>query len=205
VLTRIEDAGGRARVHTEDGAAIEADAVVVGIGVIPNVELAEAAGLATRNGIVVDEFGRTDDPAIWAAGDVTQHPNAILDCSLRLESWQNAQNQAIAVARNVLGAAKPYTEVPWFWSDQFGHNMQIAGIPEGDVVGRGAFGAGPVLRFYLRDGVLRGAIGIDAARDLRFAKELIGLRAAVPTPDLADPACKLADVLKRAKAVRAAA
>jgi NADPH-dependent 2,4-dienoyl-CoA reductase/sulfur reductase-like enzyme len=205
VVTRITDASGKAIVHTEDGATITADAVVIGIGVIPNVELAESAGLETHNGIVVDQYGRTADPAIWAAGDVTHHPNDILGCHLRLESWQNAQNQAIAVARNILGDNKPYTEAPWFWSDQFGHNMQLVGLPEGNAIGRGTFGAGPVLRFYLTDGIVRGAIGIDAGRDIRFAKDLVALRASIPPAELSDPAVKLVDVVKRLKAARAAA
>ena len=204
VLTRITNDGGRACVHTEDGGSIVADAVVIGIGVVPNVELAESAGLATTNGILVDEFGRTSDPAIYAAGDVTQHPNEILGCSLRLESWQNAQNQAIAVARAILGTGKPYREVPWFWSDQFGHNLQIAGVADGECVARGSLGSGPALRLYLKDGILRGTIGIDAGRDVRFAKELIGLRAPVTPEELADPSCKLADLVKRAKAAAAA-
>jgi NADPH-dependent 2,4-dienoyl-CoA reductase/sulfur reductase-like enzyme len=204
---RIEDLNGRAVVHTADAQALAADAVVIGIGVVPNTELAEAAGLDVANGIQVDAQGRTSDPAIYAAGDVTSHPNALYGQMLRLESWQNAQNQAIAVARNILGADKDYAEVPWFWSDQFGHNLQIAGLPgPGDeIVGRGILGEGAALRFHFREGRLVAAIGLDAARDLRFAKELIALGGDVPASVMADPTTKLADLLKAARARRVAA
>ncbi|HEY0911673.1 MAG TPA: FAD-dependent oxidoreductase, partial [Bradyrhizobium sp.] len=128
-VQRITDENGRARVHTDSGEFL-ADAVLIGIGVVPNVDLAQAAGLEIANGVVVDEYGRTTDSRIYAAGDVTSHFNPLLGRRVRLESWQNAQNQAIAVARNILGAAKPYAEVPWFWSDQYDWNLQIAGIPQ---------------------------------------------------------------------------
>ncbi len=204
VTTRIETTPSGAVVHTETD-TFPADAIVVGIGVIPNVELAETAGITTKNGIVVDLHGRTSDPAIWSCGDCTQHPNPILGVSLRLESWQNAQNQAIAVAKNILGETKDYAEVPWFWSDQFGHNLQIAGLADDSltVIARGTLGEGQALRFFLRDGVMVGAIGLDAPRDLRFAKELIAVRATPQPAQLADPAVKLADLLKAAKAARA--
>jgi NADPH-dependent 2,4-dienoyl-CoA reductase/sulfur reductase-like enzyme len=203
--TSIEPAGDQAIVHTAAG-PLTADAVVIGIGVIPNTELAESAGLACDNGILVDQFGRTSDPAIYAAGDVTRHPNAIFDQNIRLESWQNAQNQAIAVARNILGAEKPYAEVPWFWSDQFGHNLQIAGLPAPDdtIIARGDLGKGPALRFHLRNNRLTAALAIDAPRDLRFAKELIALKAEPSPESLADPAVKLQDLLKAEKAKRIA-
>jgi len=203
---RITDDAGRALVHL-GAETIAADAVVIGIGVIPNTELATQAGLEVRDGIVVDARGRTADPAIYAAGDVTRHANPLLGLELRLETWQNAQNQAIAVARNILGAGKDYAELPWFWSDQFGHNLQIAGLPGANeqVVGRGVLGEGPVLRFHLQDGRMVAAIGIDAARDLRFCRELIALGAPVSADELADPTKKLADMYKSAKAQRAAA
>ena len=131
---------GRARgVRLADGTVLDADAVIVSIGIIPNIELAEAAGCEVGDGIVVDEFGETTVPGIYAAGDVAYHPNGFLGRNLRLESWQNAQNQAIAAARAMCGAPVPYNEVPWFWSDQYGVNIQLAGVPEhwDDVVFRG--------------------------------------------------------------------
>jgi NADPH-dependent 2,4-dienoyl-CoA reductase/sulfur reductase-like enzyme len=200
-VRRITDDNGRALVHTDNGDAFPADAVVVGIGVVPNVELAASAGLEIENGIAVDEYGRTTDPWIYAAGDVSSHFNPLLGRRVRLESWQNAQNQAIAVARNILGAAKPYAEVPWFWSDQFDSNLQIAGIPqpEDEVIRRGVLGRGPVVFFHLRGGKLAAAIGINSARDVRFGKEIIALGGAVSAAELADTSIGLAGILSALK------
>jgi 3-phenylpropionate/trans-cinnamate dioxygenase ferredoxin reductase subunit len=197
---------GLSTVALANGDPLQADAIFVGVGLAPNDALAREAGLACDGGVIVDAACRTSDPDILAAGDVAVAWNPWAGRRLRLESWQNAQNQAIAVARNILGANKPYAEVPWFWSDQFGHNLQIAGeVGDGmETIGRGTPGQGAALRFYLADGVLRGAIGIDAARDLRFAKELIGVRARVAADALADPGVKLAELLKQAKAAAAA-
>jgi NADPH-dependent 2,4-dienoyl-CoA reductase/sulfur reductase-like enzyme len=200
-VRRITDDNGRALVHTDNGDAFPADAVVVGIGVVPNVELAASAGLEIENGIAVDEYGRTTDPRIYSAGDVSSHFNPLLGRRVRLESWQNAQNQAIAVARNILGAAKPYAEVPWFWSDQFDLNLQIAGIPqpEDEVIRRGVLGRGPVVFFHLRGGKLAAAIGINSARDVRFGKEIIALGGAVSAAELADTSIGLAGILSALK------
>jgi NADPH-dependent 2,4-dienoyl-CoA reductase/sulfur reductase-like enzyme len=200
-VNRITDAQGRALVHTDRGDPILADAVVVGIGVVPNVELAQAAGLATDNGIVVDEYGRTADPLIYAAGDVTSHFNSLLGRRVRLESWQNAQNQAIAVARNILGAGIPYAEVPWFWSDQYELNLQIAGIPQADdeIVRRGVPGGGPALCFHLREGRLVAAIGINSARDVRFGKEIIAMGGSPTAVELSDPSITLASLYAATK------
>ena len=201
-VQRITDEQGRALVHTDRGVPILADAVVVGIGVVPNIELAHTAGLETDNGIVVDEYGRTRNPRIYAAGDVTSHFNSLLGRHIRLESWQNAQNQAIAVARNILGAATPYTEVPWFWSDQYELNLQIAGIPHvaDQIVRRDAPGGGAaVLYFHLREGRLAAVIGINSARDVRFGKEIIAMGGSPSATELADPAVTLASLYATAK------
>ena len=202
-VRRITDENGRALVHTDSGDTFLADAVLAGIGVVPNVDLAQGAGLEIENGIVVDEFGRTGDSGIYAAGDVTSHFNPLLGRRVRLESWQNAQNQAISVARNILGAGKPYAEVPWFWSDQFDLNLQIAGIAQAgdEVVQRGVLGRGPVVFFHLRDGKLTAAVGINSARDVRFGKEIIAVGGAASAAELADASISLAGIcgaLKRA-------
>ena len=188
-------------LHLADGAASAADVVVVGIGVIPEDGLARAAGLAVDGGIVVDQHGRTADPAIWAAGDVTQHFNPLLGQRIRLESWQNAQNQAIAVAKNIAGIETVYAEVPWFWSDQYGINMQITGLPQDGAqeVVRGDLDGFAGLLFQMAGGRLIAAVGLNAARDLRFAKQIIQLGGAVSAAELADPAVKLADIAKRLK------
>ncbi|MHB8812512.1 MAG: oxidoreductase C-terminal domain-containing protein, partial [Steroidobacteraceae bacterium] len=178
-----------------------ADAVVVGIGIIPNAELARAAGLEVDDGIVVDECGRTSDPRIHAAGDVSRHFNPLLGRRLRLESWQNAQNQAIAVARNMLGAARPYAQLPWFWSDQFDVKLQMAGLPEPDdeVIRRGRPDDGPALFLHLRQGRLAAAIGLNCARELRIAQEIIAMGGAAGAARLADESLSLARILSDLK------
>ena len=197
----IADHGGRAVVETDAGPLPPADAVVAGIGVVPNVELAQAAGLEVDNGIVVDEYGRTADPAVYVAGDASSHYNPLLGRRLRLESWQNAQNQAIAVARNILGADKPYAEVPWFWSDQYELNLQIAGLPQADdeVVSRGVLGEGASVHFHLRGGRLTAAVGVNAARDVRFGKEIIALGRPVSAAELADATLPLPTLFNNLK------
>ena len=108
-----------------------ADLVIAGIGVVPNTELAEAAGLAAANGILVDEYLRTTDANIYAIGDCAQHPNRFAGARVRLESVQNAVDQARSVAASIIGRARPYDAVPWFWTDQFHVKLQMAGLSQG--------------------------------------------------------------------------
>lgn len=167
---------------------IAADVVAVGVGSIPNTELAADAGLKVDDGVVVDEFGHTSDPHIWAAGDVTRHFNPLLQRHLRLESWKNAQNQAIAVAKSLAGQAVPYAELPWLWTDQFDLNLQLAGLPQGGeaLVWRGSPAEGRFTVFGLVDGVPRFAIAANQGRDMRFAQQLIQRAQAVDAERLAD-------------------
>jgi len=168
-----------------DGSLIEADNALVAIGILPNVELAQACGLAVEDGILVDQTGRTSDPDIFAAGDVTRHPNAFAGGLVRLESWANAQNQAIIAARAALGAAARYDEIPWFWSDQYDVNMQILGFPAAaarcHARGAPAGGKGSWLALH-EDGRPAGAIAVNAARDLRPLRRLFESHGA---PDVA--------------------
>ena len=119
---------GVASLRLASGDECLADVIVVGIGVIPNCELAQQAGLVVSDGIQVNEFGQTSDPSVYAAGDVAIWPK-VTDSSLRLESWQNAQEQAISAASTMAGEAKAYDVIPWFWTDQFGQNIQMLGLP----------------------------------------------------------------------------
>ncbi len=197
-VERFEGDGRIARAVLSDGDSLEADFAVIGIGVVPNVELAQDAGLDVDNGIVVDDTGRTSDPDIFAAGDVTNHPNALLGRRIRLESWENAQNQAIAAAKTMLGAGAAYTEVPWFWSDQYDVNIQLVGLPEGwsETVTRGDRDAGQFIVFYLKDGRIDGAASINNPRDIRFARRLMAAGKAVDAAQLANPDVKLQALLK---------
>jgi NADPH-dependent 2,4-dienoyl-CoA reductase/sulfur reductase-like enzyme len=190
--------GGNGRLRSvalADGSELPADLVVIGIGIIPNTELAESAGAASSDGLVVDEYCRTTLDNVYAAGDVTNHYNPILERRVRLESWQNAQNQAIAAARNIAGAAQPYAEVPWFWSDQLGVNIQMAGViqPGMEIAWRGER-----MAFGLVEGRIGLAVGFDQGAEMRFARRLIESRAQLPPSRLADPGTKLKDLLTEA-------
>ena len=197
----IEALTGEGRVsgaRLSGGETLPATAVVIGIGIVPNVELAEAAGLEVENGIKVDALCRTSDPDIYAAGDVTNHPNDLLGRSIRLESWENAQNQGIAAAKAMLGGENPYCEIPWFWSDQYEVNIQLVGLPTDfdETVTRGERAAGSFVEFYMKDGSIDGAAAINNPRDVRFAKRLMQAKKIVDPAALADPSVKLQALLR---------
>jgi 3-phenylpropionate/trans-cinnamate dioxygenase ferredoxin reductase subunit len=187
-------AAGGLDVMLSDGRAIGCDAAVVGIGLVPNDELARAAGLDCEGGLLVDAQCRTSDPDIFAAGDVAVARNSWAGRRLRLESWQNAQEQGIAAARSALGREIHYDPLPWFWSDQHDTNLQIYGVPlpSHQVVVRGDPAAGSFVFFYLEGERMMAALGGNAARDLRFARRLIEKRTPVKAQDLADPGVSLA-------------
>jgi len=159
------------------GKTYDADIVLVGIGVVPNDELATHAGLASQDGIVVDQHGRTGDPAIFAAGDCTRHIGRE-GSAIRLECVQNAIDQAKHCALAIAGKPKVYSEVPWFWSDQYDLKLQIAGIarPSDRMVLRGD--ARKFSVFHLRDCVIAAVEAVNAAPDYMLGKKWIadGLR-----------------------------
>ncbi|MDO5683440.1 MAG: FAD-dependent oxidoreductase, partial [Propionibacteriaceae bacterium] len=126
--TTSGDASQGLRVELTDGTWLEADTVVAGIGLVPHLELAEAAGLELDGGIVVGPDTRTSDPDIFAAGDVAVAHNPWVGGRIRLESWQNAQDQGIAAAKAALGQDVTHEPLPWFWSDQYEVNLQLYGL-----------------------------------------------------------------------------
>jgi len=188
----IED-GDVLAVRLADGSAVEADAVVVGIGLEPDVGLARDAGLAVDNGVIVDEQCRTSDPDVFAAGDCASTPLPCLGRRVRLESWANAQNQAIVAAKAALGQDARYDELPWFWSDQYDVNLQILGLPArwSEPVVRGDPASGSFSHFYLDGDRIAAIVAVNAPRDLRAAKKLVQTRKAVNPASLADPAVQL--------------
>ncbi len=198
-VARLEGDKEVARVVLGDGSAIDCSAVVVGVGIVPNIELAQEAGLAVENGIVVDERGQTSDPDIFAAGDCSNHPNPLLGRRVRLESWENAQNQAIAAAKAMLGKGDAYAEIPWFWSDQYDANIQLVGLPEtwDETATRGDPNGFEFVTFYLHQGRIIGAAGINTGRDVRFARRLIQNNVTATAAELADPKVKLQSLAKR--------
>src|SRR5690606_2760803 len=180
-------------VETADGERFPCDLAIVGIGVEPNVELAESAGLPCENGIVVDVHARTPDPRIAAAGDCTSHPHPLASGRVRLESVQNAIEQAKAAAANFAGEPHAYEEVPWFWSDQYDLKLQIAGLAqEYDAhVLRGDPADKSFAVYYLREGRLVAVEAVNAPRDFLFAKKAIAAGLEVSADRLADAAVDL--------------
>jgi len=178
-----------------DGREITADLVIVGIGIQPNTDLAEAAGLAIENGIRTDELGRTSDPHVWAAGDCASFPHA--GGRIRLESVGNAIDQAECVAENMLGAGRPYAAKPWFWSDQYETKLQIAGLNTGydNIVTRPGEAEAVSYWYYQGERLL----ALDAMNDSRaymVGKRLIEAGKSPDPAIIADPATDLKSLLK---------
>ena len=172
-----------------------ADIVIVGIGIIPNTELAEAAGIVCDNGIVVDDHCCTSDPHVYAAGDCTNHPNLLLDRRLRLESVPNAMDQARVSTANMLGDDKTYAAIPWFWSDQYELKLQMVGFSaDGDAqVLRGDMASNQFAIFYLKDGKVVAADAVNSPKEFMLCKQLVG-KSADPAM-LADPEADLKALL----------
>ncbi len=183
-------------VELSTGEVLPADFVVVGIGILPNTGLAESAGLEVSDGIVVDESCRTSDPSIYAIGDCTTHPNAIYGTTLRLESVHNALEQAKTAAANILGGSASYSEVPWFWSDQYEFKLQIAGLSQGydDSVLRGDPDGGSFSCVYLKNGRVVAIDCVNRPRDFMQSKPLIAAQLSPPRDQLEDADLTLKEI-----------
>ncbi|MFL2771049.1 MAG: NAD(P)/FAD-dependent oxidoreductase [Rhodospirillaceae bacterium] len=162
-------------VALADGSEVQADCVIIGVGIVPNTELAETAGLKINNGIVVDANTRTSVDAVYAAGDCTNHPNALLGRRLRLESVQNALSQGKAAANSILCREIPYAEIPWFWSDQYDIKLQMVGIndPGDQVVIRGDPATRSFSVCYIRKGTLVAINTMNRSKDFLQGKKAI--------------------------------
>lgn len=171
--------------------AIDADLVIVGIGIIANTEIASAAGIACDNGITVDDHCRTSVPDVYAIGDCTNHPNPILGRRLRLESVPNALEQARVAVANMCGQDKVYATVPWFWSDQYELKLQMVGFSaDGDSqVVRGDVANNTFAVFYLKAGAVVAVDAVNSPREFMVCKQLYGKQ--VDVARLADPATDL--------------
>jgi len=189
LCTGVEAIEGMGRVTgiVAGGQSFPADLVLVGIGVIPCQELAEAAGLACTDGIVVDQNARTGDPHIWAAGDCTRHVGRE-GHEIRLECVQNAIDQAKHAAYSMVGKPRTYSEVPWFWSDQYDLKLQIAGLarPTDTLVRRGDPAARKFAVFHLRDGAVAAVEAVNAAPEYMIGKKLVASAAKIAAETLAD-------------------
>ena len=176
------------RIVTSTGDIIDCDVAVVGVGVQPDVDWLEGYGLTIANGIVFDEFTRSNLPDVFAAGDVANWWHTGLEERLRVEHYENAQNQGVAAAKNMLGILDPFAPVNFFWSDQYDLTLQYVGHASGqdEVVFRGDVAGRKFLAFYLRDGEIRAALGINRFRDVNAARRLIRGRVPVTAAQLAD-------------------
>jgi len=201
--TSIEALRGKKRVKRVEiagGEEIRADFVIIAIGILPNTELAEHAGLEVADGIVVDDRCLTSDKNIYAVGDCTSHPNEIYGRRLRLESVHNAIEQAKTAAENLCGVEAHYSQVPWFWSDQYDLKLQIAGLSEGydEVVIRGNPADKSFACLYLKDNRLIAVDAVNAPRDFVQSKALIAAHAVLSADKLADSARSLKDIAAEA-------
>lgn len=197
----IDVDGTSLRVRLADGTAVDADTVVVGVGITPNVELAERAGLACANGIAVDAQLRTADEAIFAAGDVASFPSALAGRAVRLESWHNAEDHARVAAANLVGGRETVADAPWFWSDQFDHQLQIAGDPSmGESVAVRPLADGATIAAHFdAQGRLVGLAGFGPAgalaKEFKLARMLFERGVRLPAAAFADPSTKLKSLL----------
>jgi 3-phenylpropionate/trans-cinnamate dioxygenase ferredoxin reductase subunit len=183
-------------VRFTDGQVVACDVALVGVGAIPNDELAKDAGLATANGVVVDLEARTNDPSIFAIGDVAHRPLPLYERQFRLESVPNALEQAKQAASAILGRPGPSPEVPWFWSDQYDLKLQIAGLPfEADrQVVRGDVAAARFAVFHLKGDLLQAVEAVNAPPEFMAGKQLIAKRTPIDINKLADPAVSMKEV-----------
>lgn len=188
-LASIADSlSGAVRVHTTRGRHIDCDLVVVGVGITPATELAEAAGIAVDNGVLVDEFCRTSAPGVYAAGDVANHFHPLVGRHIRVEHYDNAIRHGATAARNMLGEDVPYDEPHWFWSDQYETNLQYVGhCTRWDrLVLRGSLTQDGFSAFYLTDRTVQAALSVNRPKDILRAKKMIRERKQVDTNMLAN-------------------
>lgn len=197
-VAAIEGGNSAERVVLDDGEILAADLVVIGIGIVPATALAERAGLAVDDGILTDEYCRTSSEDVYACGDASCHFNPRIGRRLRLESWHNAQQQAIAAARNLTGTATVYQDAPWFWTEQYDANLQMVGVPADweNAVCRSEPGEAGLSLFKLEDGELTGAVCLNRPRDMAVAKRLMAARKRVDAAALADTRLDLRRLLR---------
>lgn len=195
------------RMELADGSSIEADTILAGIGIEPDLALPQAAGLAVGRGVLVNAHLQSSLPGIFAAGDVAEFPSVLSGQLVRQETWHNAETQAAIAAQNMLegvnGELAAYTSLPWFWSDQYDHQLQVMGEPAlaTTSVTRTLDDAGGMVIFYLdAENRLVGACGWGetsrVAKELKLARTLVERRITASADVLADPATKLKSLLK---------
>ena len=196
-LETINEVSNSLEVVCSDGTEVKADSVLIGAGVVPNIELAEEAGIYCDNGIIVDEFGQTNFENIYACGDCTNHPNKILNKNLRLESVHNAMEQAKTVASSVMNNPMEYNQVPWFWSDQYDHKLQIVGL-SGDhdaVTMRGNVNDAKFMLFYTKDEELIAVDAINNPKEFLISRKLVANKVKIKPKVISDLNTNLNDLI----------
>jgi 3-phenylpropionate/trans-cinnamate dioxygenase ferredoxin reductase component len=197
VVESVTETGAGVVVRTRCGTVVEGDVVVVGIGTVPNTDVAQRSGIEVDGGVLVDEYCRTNVKNVLAAGDVTNHWHPLFGRRLRVEHFDNASRQAMAAAKNLLGRPTVYDDPHWFWSDQYAHNLQHTGHAErwDEVVVRGSVDDLDFIAFHLTDGVIRAAFAVDRGGEMFMAKEMIAARARPDTARLRDEDLDLAELI----------
>ena len=196
-LETINEVSNSLEVVCSNGTEVKADSVLIGAGVVPNIELAEEAGIYCDNGIIVDEFGQTNFKNIYACGDCTNHPNKILNKNLRLESVHNAMEQAKTVASSVMNNPMEYSQVPWFWSDQYDHKLQIVGL-SGDhdmVIMRGNTNDAKFMLFYTKDEELIAVDAINNPKEFLISRKLVANKVKIKPKVISDLNTNLNDLI----------
>jgi 3-phenylpropionate/trans-cinnamate dioxygenase ferredoxin reductase subunit len=184
-------------VLCSDGSEIKADMVIIGAGIIPNVELADQAGVFCDNGILVDEFGQTNYKNVYACGDCTSHPNKLLNKQLRLESVHNAMEQSKTVAFSALAKPLEYNQVPWFWSDQYDHKLQIVGLSgeHDNVVMRGNTKDQKFMLFYTKDNQLIAVNAVNNPKEFLICRKLVANKVKIKSEMISDINTNLNDLI----------
>jgi 3-phenylpropionate/trans-cinnamate dioxygenase ferredoxin reductase subunit len=192
----VTEAGDQMVVQTDAG-TIEADYVLVAVGMTPNVELLEGSGIEVDNGIVVDEYCRTSDPDVFAAGDVANAWDAVRGHRVRVEHYDNAAKQGAAAAANMLGAEEPHHDDHWFWSDQYEHNLQAVGLAtdyDQVVIRREDPDAPAFAAFYVKGNKVQAAFALDNSKEILRVRKLMAAGTEVTPEQLADPSVDLRKV-----------
>ena len=196
----LEEIKGSKKVESvlcSDGSEIKADMVIIGAGIIPNVELADQAGVFCDNGILVDEFGQTNYKNVYACGDCTSHPNKLLNKQLRLESVHNAMEQSKTEAFSALAKPLEYNQVPWFWSDQYDHKLQIVGLSgeHDNVVMRGNTKDQKFMLFYTKDNQLIAVDAVNNPKEFLICRKLVANKVKIKSEMISDINTNLNDLI----------
>lgn len=198
-VTAVRQTSTGVAVDTTSGEVL-ADHVVVAIGITPNTAVAEVSGIACENGVLVDAAGRTSLAGVWAAGDVANQDHPQVDGRIRVEHFDNASKQASVAAQSMLDADITHTDAHWYWSDQFGMNLQGVGQPRpaDEMVVRGDLGSDSFTAFFIREGAVSAVFAVNDAETVGLARELVNMGLHVPTDLLTDPERDLFEALEGA-------